>query len=384
MKLLMDLSMFKKVHQGGKDEVAYNLLRGFSQLGHANEIVCVARPELEGIVHSIDTNYQFIPLERNLFPGKIGEILLPFTDWIYVAKLRKIIKGNNCIKILFTNKVAPFFRSPVRTYLIPHDIQVFKWIEESNKFELRKRIYTQEIKLTFRLCDQIIAISDFDKGEMIKYIPSCKDRILKIYNPVRFKTVKLKENRTWITTLNIQHSHKNTLTLLKAYASIASKIKENLVLVGRKDFFPNVEQEINRIIEENHLADRVLFTGFVKDEELNSIISQTRVFINPSLYEGFGMAAVEMMESGIPTIVANNTAQKEVTMGLCRYYEPTTDEKALADAIMEELTYPTTKERLRTIANTIRKKYDYIEVAKEYWNTIMDESKITDKVCGKP
>ena len=374
MKLLMDLSTFRKVHQGGKDEVAYNLLRGFSQLGHANEILCVARPELEEIVHSIDTNYQFVPIERNLIPGIIGELILPFTDWIYVAKLRKIIKDNNCTDILFTNKLSPFFRLPVRTYLIPHDIQTFKLVEESNKFELGKHVYTWEIKLTFRLCDRIIAISDYDKGEMIKYIPSCKDRILKIYNPIRFKTVKLEENRICITALNIQHSHKNTLTLLKAYASLASKIKENLVLVGRKNFLPNVEQEINRITEENHLADRVLFTGFVKDEELNSIISQTRVFINPSLYEGFGMAAVEMMESGIPTIVANNTAQKEVTMGLCRYYEPTTDEKALADAIMEELTNPTTKERLRTIADTIRKKYDYTEIAKEYWNTIMDES----------
>lgn len=380
MKLLIDLSTFRKVHQGGKDEVAFNLLRGFSQLGYVNKIICVMKPELVEIVHNIDPNYQTIPIQRTFLSGRIGDVLLPITDHFYAKKLRKVIKDNDCAKILFTNKLSLFCQLPIETFLLPHDIQVFKLIEEANKFELGKHVYAQEIKMSLRFCDKIIAISDYDKSEMIRYLSWCKDRIIRINNPIRFRTVKPGENRNSITALNVQHIHKNTLTLLKAYARIAPSIEENLVLVGRRDFQPKVKEEMDRIIDENKLADRVIFTGFVNDEEMNSIISQTRLFVNPSLFEGFGMAAVEMMASEVPTIVASNTAQPEVTMGLCRYYEPTTDEKALADAIMEELTNPTTKERLRTIADTIRERYDYVEIAKEYWNTIMDERKIMDKV----
>ena len=375
MKLLIDLSTFEKTHKGGKDEVAYNLLRGFSDLGYTKQIVCAALPELKEIIQCIDSNYKVITLKRIHYKGRIGNLLAPFTSDIwYGVKLRSICKKYKCDRILFSNKLSPYVKQPVKTFLLPHDIQYVRMAHEAHQLKLYTRAMTFLIKLNFHSCDQVIAISDFDKNEMIRYFPRYKNKIIRIYDPIKFKSITLNNERTYITALNIQHPHKNTLALVKAYARIASDIKENLVLVGCKSFVPEVEMEIKKIIKENHLNNRIQFTGFVSEEELGTIIANTRIFVNPSLFEGFGMASVEMMESKVPTIVADNSAQKEVTLGLCRYYEPATDDKALANVIQEELNNPISKEELNRIAEAIRTKYDYLNIAKQYWNTIMNDT----------
>ncbi len=374
MKLLIDLSTFGSAHKGGKDEVAYNLLRGFSSLGYVSQIICVSNPELKRIIHEIDPEYNVITIKRKKITGRIGNLLSSLLDISYGRKVRKIAKEQDCARILFTNKLSPIVKQRAKTYLIPHDIQFMHNLDNSTGIKLYTRIYVKLMKYSFRFCDKIIAISDFDKKEMIRYLPKYRDRIIRIYDPIQFKSVTPNTERKYITALNIQHPHKNTITLIKAYARIVKEgIKEDLILVGRKDFSIEVEAMINEIIEYNNLHNRIHFTGFVDEAELKTIIANTRIFVNPSLYEGFGMAAVEMMESKIPTIVANTSAQPEATLGLCRYYEPATDDIALAKVIMDELTHPTPESELDRIAEAVREKYNYVEIAKEYWDIIMAE-----------
>ena len=370
MKLLIDLSTFHSIHNGGKDEVAYNLLRGFSILGYVPQIVCVSNQELVDKIHEIDKNYKVIVINRIRMFGRIGNLISSITDILYGIKLRKISKKEGCSTILFTNKISPLVKQKSKTFLIPHDIQFIHNLDKASGLKLYTRIYVRLMIATFGFCDRIIAISDFDKNEMIRYMPQYKDKIVRIYDPIQFKTVKPNQSRMHITALNIQHEHKNTITLIKAYARIANSINEDLILVGRKNFSTEKQKEILEVIEKNHLEKRITFTGYVDREELEGIIADTRIFVNPSLYEGFGMAAVEMMESEVPAIVANTSAQPEATMGLCRYYEPATDDEALANAIMEEINHPTTNDELKRIADIIRKKYDYVEISKEYWDKL--------------
>ena len=143
-----------------------------------------------------------------------------------------------------------------------------------------------------------------------------------------------KRVKKYITGLNIQWAHKNIITLLRAYAKIMDQTEYDLILVGRK--LAAVE-EMQKVIAENHMEDRVHFTGYVSQEELDRITAETRIYVNPSFFEGFGMTAVEMMGGCVPTIVADTTAMPETTLGLCRYYGPADDADALARVLLEEL-----------------------------------------------
>lgn len=55
------------------------------------------------------------------------------------------------------------------------------------------------------------------------------------------------------------------------------------------------------------MVDRVVFKGFVSDERLLEIIDQTRIYVNASYFEGFGMTTIEMIGRKVPTIVAEST-----------------------------------------------------------------------------
>lgn len=371
MRVLIDLSSFSAVHCGGKDEVAYNLLRGFSELGHSEELVCVCSSELNEIVKKINPSFHIINIERKIGASKFELIAMHFKDFRYGQELKKIIKEEDIDIVLYTNKPIPAIRLKVKTILLPHDVQSLKIVKE-RWYSIYHHITSKLIKDSFKVSDKVIAISEFDKEEMIKYLPQYEDKIVRIYDPIRFSDM-IKQNKSeYITAINIQWSHKNVVTLIKAFAQIADKVEYDLMLVGRKNFLPGLEDEINKIIKENNISNRINFTGFVEEKKLNDIISKTRIYVNPSLFEGFGMTAVEMMGMGIPTIVAKNTAQPEATLGLCGYYEPSTDEKSLADAIMKELNDPTSEELLSEISDSVRSEYNYLNIARQYWTFFED------------
>lgn len=365
MRLLIDLSTFTKSHNGGKDQVAYNLLRGFSKLELTSNIICVAKEEMVGKIKKIDKDYCVIPINRMCLGTRIGPIISTIPDIVYAAKLNDVIKKHHIDAVLYTNKFVPPVKLSAPTIVIPHDIQPLTICKEDNS--LYGKCAAIMTKKTLAVCDYIIAISDFDRNDMISKIPEYTDKFIKIYNPIYFNNNYENLDKKYITAINIQWEHKNVQTIINAYAQVATKTDLSLMLVGK---FPNNIDELKAIVRENNLEDKVIFTGFISDEQMATIVSKTRIYINASYFEGFGMTSVEMMGSGIPTIVADNTAQKEVTMGLCRYYEPTDDKLKLAEQIIEEIQKPKTENELNIIAKTIREQYSYEVIANKYWKFI--------------
>lgn len=372
MKLGIDLCSFQSVHGGGKDEVAYNLLRGFSKLGYAKNIVCYCHPELVDKIHEVDQEFQVFTVPSRKFKKLMLRYLASYLDGLAV---KKYIVSDSVDAILFTNKTSPLMRFPIKTFVITHDVQLFRKLGING--QLKQKIYNsidqRLIKLEFALRDEIISISDFDKAEISHFIPKIANKVKRIYNPIRFsEQINAENKKRYITALNIQWPHKNIKTLIKAYSIIAEQIQEDLILVGKK---PDDYAELEQYIQELGIVNRVHFTGFVSDEQLQQIISQTRIYVNPSFYEGFGMTAVEMMGWGIPTIVAANTAQFEVTQGLCSYYKPTEDAVELSKIIINEIRSPIPEKALMETAERIKASYDYIVIAKQYWEYI--EAKVS-------
>ena len=365
MKFIMDLSTFSSQHSGGKDEVAYNLLKGFSELGYAKNIIVVVRPGVEDIIFKIDERFCVETLNRWVNVSAWGMLVGAFTDLVYGIRLKRIVKKYDINTVLYTNKLIPCIKVCKRIILIPHDIECFVNLKELKMKNPATRVQCFILKKNFEKCDNIIAISNYDKDKMIKYLPEYSKKIRKIYDPIVFKPVR-KNEKKYITALNIQWEHKNVITLIRAFARIANEITEDLILVGRKSFSTLLQRQIYEIIDQNNLQNRIIFTGFVSTEELDDIISKTRIYVNSSLFEGFGMTAVEMMGSCVPTIVNTGTALPESTMGLCRYYEPALSDENLAKVILEELHNPTSEENLKSIAFEIKKAYNYLSIAQEY------------------
>ena len=80
------------------------------------------------------------------------------------------------------------------------------------------------------------------------------------------------------------------------------------------------------------MSERVVFTGFVSDQERDILLRQAQVFVYPSHYEGFGIPVLEAMKVGTPVVASNVTAMPEVVTDAGLLVDPC-DPAAMAAAI---------------------------------------------------
>ncbi|WNH50782.1 glycosyltransferase [Stenotrophomonas oahuensis] len=105
---------------------------------------------------------------------------------------------------------------------------------------------------------------------------------------------------------------KNAERLLEAFASLgpAHLAKTQMVIAGK--IAPHDRARFDALVTRLGIADRVVLTGFITDEELILLYSGTSAYVFPSLHEGFGLPALEAMACGAPTIGSATTSVPEV------------------------------------------------------------------------
>lgn len=360
-----DATSITKDHDGGKNQVALNLLRGFEKNGVAGRFVVFCNPGMDGDILELIPGATVIPVESGtVWKKAITEI------WTRTFVLPTYIKRYRIGVLLFPARNTGMRRLRIPTVVIPHDIQPKTHRE---RFSVKTRIFHSIIyHFDFKLRDRIIAISDFDRQEIAMMYPSCEHKIIRIFNPIFTDHFVSPDShraaRPYITAVNIQHPHKNTITLIKAFHEIKDDIPHDLCLVGKI----NGQMEfLVSYVNKHRLNDRVIFKGFIDDEHLAGIVKNSALFVNSSLYEGFGMTCVEAMLAGVPTLASKVAATPEVTMGLCDYYAPPDDAGALAESMKRILLQnkETTGYR-KMISGMIYNEYNYFKISREYFDLL--------------
>jgi glycosyltransferase involved in cell wall biosynthesis len=90
-------------------------------------------------------------------------------------------------------------------------------------------------------------------------------------------------------------------------------------------------------VNELGLVGDVIVTGFVSDAQLGALYRGASLFALPSLFEGFGMPAVEAIALGAPTLVSDPPALREVTLNRANYVADPLNPHALAEQLVEVL-----------------------------------------------
>jgi len=143
--------------------------------------------------------------------------------------------------------------------------------------------------------------------------------------------VRLGVEKDFVLCVATLEPRKNLARLLTAFVELlrATNAKPQLVLVGRKGWL--VADLMRRI---DDFGSRLRWLGYVADADLRALYSSCKLFVYPSLYEGFGLPPLEAMSCGAPVVASRIASIAEVTGNAARLVAPT-DTDALAHALID-------------------------------------------------
>jgi alpha-1,3-rhamnosyl/mannosyltransferase len=215
--------------------------------------------------------------------------------------------------------LPPFGGRSVCTF---HDLSVFTWAHchppERVKF-MRK-----EIEFTLKRADMLITDSEYTRQELASYFswPLDKIRAVPLASSENFRRRTGAELQTVLKKLDLQEGgyslyvgtiepRKNLEVLLDAYSMLPKSVRQHwpLVLIGHRGW---QSEHLHARIEVAIKEGWARYLGFVNAEELPLIYAGARLFVFPSLYEGFGLPILEAMASGIPVVCSNASTLPEV------------------------------------------------------------------------
>lgn len=126
--------------------------------------------------------------------------------------------------------------------------------------------------------------------------------------PAKLRELGLTADSRIVTYVGGFGPHKNLARLVDAFARIAAERRcddVRLVLAGdySGDPFYSEYGRLRRIVAERGLQARVVFPGFVPDDELAGLLNRSAFLVLPSLMEGYGLPAIEAAACGLPVVV---------------------------------------------------------------------------------
>lgn len=246
----------------------------------------------------------------------------------------------------------------IKTVVTIHDLIFVRYPKLYSFFD--RKIHFFKFKHAAKKANKIIAISEQTKNDIIDYLKIDKEKIAVVYQGCHavFKEESTIEERKkliqkynlpkdFILNVGTIEERKNALTIVKSIR----KVDTDLVIVGRKTAYFN---KIKEYIDENDLNDRVHFLGGVSLKELSILYQTAKIFVYPSIFEGFGIPIIEALYSKTPVITTKGGVFPEAAGPASFYIEPFDDE-GLGHKIRELLENNELREE------TIRKGYTFVQ-----------------------
>lgn len=320
MKIAIDASQI--VYGTGVSNYTKELIESLLKIDQKNEYLIFGAslrsyPKLLRFQRTLE-DYKNVSFKFYLFPPSILNLLW---NRMHIFPIDKYIKEAD----LFHS--SDWIQPPVKSQKTKkvttiHDMTVYLFASSHHP----KTVKTQKKRLNRvkNEVDMILADSYSTKEDIEKFleIPSEKITVIPLAAANDFKPQddgkinqtleKYKIKKPYILSVSTQEPRKNIQKLLDVFGQIQKGNPEiHLVLAGKHGWGNEYRDSTNFTV-----------TGYIPEEDLINLYAGCRVFVYPSLYEGFGLPILEAMSCGAPVITSNNSSMAEIAKDAAILVDP--------------------------------------------------------------
>lgn len=262
-----------------------------------------------------------VPLLDPLGGGRAGSIPIPATlgpEHGRAGHLRRLLWTQNQLPRLLRASGAPLLLSPlpeapllrgVRSVVLAHDLLPLRYPQLTPLLAY----HLAYVPLVLHRAVRVLCNSEATAREVHGRLGVPARRLVPIrlgFDPGLLRPLGLARDPFFLV-LGRHDPHKNLSRLLRAFASLPDPERQlRLKLVGPQD--PRYTPRLQALAAELGIAERCDWIAWVSDQERLELLNRCRALVLVSLWEGFGLPALEGLACGTPVIAARAGALPEV------------------------------------------------------------------------
>jgi glycosyltransferase involved in cell wall biosynthesis len=295
-----------------------NVVRELGHLDRNNEYVLIGEADRIFDISRLPSNFRSIRLATP-----------PTTTRGYFA-LRRILREEQCdlvhIPSLFW---LPPYLPPCPYLVTVHDVLDYMY-RATNHRGIRGTLHFYSTRHVLKHAARILAVSNFTKNDVSRLFNIRAEQIEVIYNAIderflqghatnderQFISERYQVNYPFVLYAGRISPHKNLIRIIEAFSSLKTELSKDdlyadlkLIIIGDE---VSRHPDLRRTVVKSGVQNDVRFLGFVPIDVLRIFYDSAKVFVFPSLYEGFGLPPLEAMAHGTPVVTSNTSSLPEV------------------------------------------------------------------------
>ena len=314
VKIAIDI---RRMTEFGVGTYIRNVVRTLGRLDHENEFLLIGSPNKVEEIGALPPNFHTVPA------------LASDRSVQGYREFRSALKRLSCDLVHIPNLYSVPRMLPCPYVMTVHDVlQHMSRAREQSGFW--RSFHFQMTKRVLAGAARIFAVSNFTRNEIEKLFEIPSDRVEVIYNAIdeRFLHGHASEadrdliaQRYQVTYPFLLYAgrispHKNVVRMIEAFSALKTELERDqaypdlkLIIIG-DDLSGN--PDLRRTVVRSGVQHDVRFLGFVPIEVLRIFYDEAKIFVFPSLYEGFGLPPLEAMAHGTPVVTSNVSSLPEV------------------------------------------------------------------------
>ena len=313
MKIAIDI---RRMTEFGVGTYIRNIIRTLGRLDHETQYFLLGSPNKVQEIGPLPGNFQTIPLAN------------PEHTLKGYREFRSALRKLDCDLVHIPNLFSRPRFLPCPYVMTVHDM--LEHMSRPRQQGVWRWIYFQLTKRVLAGAARIFAVSNFTRNEIEKLFEIPLNHIEVVYNAIDERFLhghataadrdliaqRYQVSYPFLLYAGRISPHKNVLRLIEAFSALKTELEKDqlwpdlkLIIIG-DDLSGN--PDLRRTVVRSGVQNEVRFLGFVPIEVLRIFYDEAKVFVFPSLYEGFGLPPLEAMAHGTPVITSNISSLPEV------------------------------------------------------------------------